>query len=266
MDKDKIKTIINSNKKSPGNMPVNLKGFNWGAFLLTFIWGIPHKAWITLWAIPLIWFQLPFGLNWVLLFALQIYCGIKGNDWAYAVDYKKTEYEFKMKQIKWTIFAFALQLIIPACFFTVLTLFAAKSPENLTDFVQNAQCKIAADKITSKFRSINVTKETTEDELAKDFANQFTMAENEGNMVKFAIGQNKTGVNSELYYIRFIKSGSICSIKNQNCRIESGYLFPPEVYEQTKDCTFFYDNSKRVVPSEETAKNIKKGCNIFKYL
>lgn len=266
MDKNKIKTILNSNGKSPDDMPVSLKGFNWGAFLLTFIWGIPHKAWITLWAIPLIWFQLPLGLNWVLLLALQIYCGIKGNDWAYAVDYQKSEYEFKMKQIKWTIFAFALQFVIPVCFFTILILFAVKSPDNFTDFIQNAQCKIAADKISSKFRLINVTEKITEEELAKDFAKQFTTAQSEGNTVKFTVGQTKAGVNSELYYIRFIKTGNICTIENQNCRIESGYLFPPEIYEQTKECTFFYDNMKNFTPSKNTAENIKKGYNIFKYL
>ena len=34
------------------DLPPELKDFNWGALLLTFIWGIKHRAWITLLAIP----------------------------------------------------------------------------------------------------------------------------------------------------------------------------------------------------------------------
>ena len=50
------------------NIPKELNEFNWGAFLLTFIWGIKHKAWITLLAIPLIYFQ---SFDYILLLKIN---------------------------------------------------------------------------------------------------------------------------------------------------------------------------------------------------
>lgn len=264
MDNDKIREIYRQYINSPNDMPAALKGFNWGAFLLTFIWGIPHKAWATLWAIPLIWFQLPLGLNWILLLGLQVWCGIKGNEWAYKIDYKKSNYEFKMKQIKWTIFALALQLLLPVFFIVPHILFVQKSPDNLTDFAQNAQCKISYEKIKQKFRYVGIIPQMSENEIAGSFAKNFKNAEAEDNTVKFGI--SGTGVSTELYYIRFIKPDVSCRLEKQNCRIESGYLLAPEIYEQTRECKFYFDYAKNLIPAEQTKDNIEKGYNIFKYL
>ena len=53
-----------------GPVPEEIKGWNWGAFWLTWIWGIAHNVWISLLVFCLwpIW---------------MIVLGIKGNEWAW---------------------------------------------------------------------------------------------------------------------------------------------------------------------------------------
>lgn len=266
MDIEKIKQIIN-NHESGSEMPVELKGFNWGAFLLTFIWGIKYKAWITLLAIPLIWFQLPLGLNWILLTVLQVYCGIKGNEWAYsAVGRRQSNYEFKMTQIKWAIFGFGLQIITPMIILSILCLFIFKSEKNPMDLVQNAQCKTAYENLKKGLPKVDV--KLSDSEIAEQFAKNFKDARPEYNSVNFYVNSN--GQNVDLYYIRFSKEDrKSCSLGRQNCKIESGFLLPEEIlsaFDTVNECVFYFDNYKNIFPTEQTKINIQKGYNILKYL
>ena len=84
------------NNKNITDIPSELKDFNWAAFLLTFIWGFKYNAWITFLAIPLIIFQMPLGFNWFLLAILQLYCGFKGNEWAYKKNYWMKSKDFRI--------------------------------------------------------------------------------------------------------------------------------------------------------------------------
>lgn len=65
-------------------------GWNWGAFFLTFIWGVGNRVWIALLAI------VP-GINIVMAIILGIY----GNDWAYGKNRYLSEAEFKKNQKLW---------------------------------------------------------------------------------------------------------------------------------------------------------------------
>ena len=69
-----------------------LRKWNWGAFLLTWIWGIGNRVWIGLLAlIPIV------GL--VMMFVLAI----KGNQWAWEKkDWRDIEH-FHKTQRKWAI-------------------------------------------------------------------------------------------------------------------------------------------------------------------
>ncbi len=261
MDKEKIRQILDD-ANNRYDMPVSLKGFNWGAFLLTFIWGIRYKAWITLLAIPLMWFQLPLGLNWILLLVLQLYCGIKGNEWAYRFDYNKSEYDFKMTQIKWAIFGFSLQFILPMILLFVVCLLVFKIKENPMDFAQNAQCKVAYDKLQKGLSGVNI--QGSENAIAQQFAKKFKDANAVENSVNFFLEASSP---IDLYYIKFEKpDGEICSLSSQNCKIESGFVLPPEAFETINECVFYFDNYKTIFPTEQTKINIQKGYNIFKYL
>ena len=55
-------------------IPPEIKGWNWGALLLTWIWGIGNRVWISLVClIPIVLVQLVFA----------IFLGAKGNEWAW---------------------------------------------------------------------------------------------------------------------------------------------------------------------------------------
>ena len=118
------------------------KRFNWGAFALTWIWGLGNKVWITLIIIPL-WLLFGFGagladamgiltstyksilmivLNLILL-GLQIWFGINGNKWAWKKKkYKSVESFHKVQRI-WA--CVALTFILIDIVYTAMTTFPA---------------------------------------------------------------------------------------------------------------------------------------------
>ena len=84
-------------------LPPELKEWNWGAFWLSWIWGIRNRTWISfLVFIP--WF----GLVWV------FFLGAKGNKWAWQnqkwdsfEQYKKSQHRWA----KWGLIIFIIGLI-----------------------------------------------------------------------------------------------------------------------------------------------------------
>lgn len=246
-------------------LPNELKGFNWGAFLLTFIWGIRFRAWITLIAVPLIWFQLPLGLNWILFTILQIYCGIKGNEWAYQVDWWKTPRDFQNTQIKWAAAAVALSIIVPVAVLGIAARFVQKSADNPLKLVENAQCTVSYSKIKHGLPKITLsTGSISQSELANQFASNFKNTKVEGNTVTFTM--NDSGNQLALYSITFSKMGSnLCSISEKNCIITTSYTMPQNVMG-TRDCIFYFDSQGKIEPDEATKNALDMGLNIFKYL
>lgn len=257
---DEIRKIYRQNQSFQNDLPNEVKGFNWAAFLLTFIWGIPHKVWITLVAIPLIWFQLPFGINWLLLLVFQLYCGIRGNEWAFRANNYKSGYEFRISQIKWTIFAILLNIAVP--FIILLFVFVCVKKVDFNEFIQNAQCSVVYKRLKSKtVRQISLK---SENQLAEDFARNFAEAKSDNNSVIFSLSEKDKSL--ELYYINFYKNSQKCSLVEQNCKIQSGFSVPTEIYEPTGECLFYFDDDFNIEPSEATKKSIQKGYNIFNYL
>jgi hypothetical protein len=73
-------------------IPAEIKGWNWGAFLLGGFWSIGNRVWIGLLSfIPYIGF-------WV-----KIYLGIKGNELAWKNKRWNSIEQFKSAQRKWAI-------------------------------------------------------------------------------------------------------------------------------------------------------------------
>jgi hypothetical protein len=72
--------------------PADVKRWNWGAFLLTWIWGIGNQVWIALLAlVPIVGF--------VMMFVL----GVKGNEWAWKKRRWDSVESFHRTQRKWAI-------------------------------------------------------------------------------------------------------------------------------------------------------------------
>lgn len=71
-------------------VPKEIKGWNWGAFGLTWIWGAYHGVWISLLSfIPVVGFFI-----WIIL-------GIKGNEWAWRARKWESVEAFQLSQKNW---------------------------------------------------------------------------------------------------------------------------------------------------------------------
>ena len=86
--------------------PAEVRGWNWGAFFLTWIWGIGNSVWIALLAL------IP-GVSLIMMFVL----GAKGNEWAWKAKSWSSVEDFRSTQRKWTIaglivFAIGVLLVI----------------------------------------------------------------------------------------------------------------------------------------------------------
>ena len=74
-----------------GPMPAELHGWNWGAFCLTWIWGIANSSYLAFLCF------IPF-VNVIMVFIL----GAKGNEWAWTHRKFESVAQFKAVQKAWT--------------------------------------------------------------------------------------------------------------------------------------------------------------------
>ncbi len=107
-----------------GDVPAELRGgWNWGAFSLSFIWGLNHKAYLTL----LIFLTLVCGLfAWL---PLSVWYGIKGNEWAWQGRRFDSIEHFRQVQriwMYWGIGVFVLDIVLFIAYIAfVFTMFAS---------------------------------------------------------------------------------------------------------------------------------------------
>lgn len=81
--------------------PSNLHKFNWGAFWLTWIWGVCNGVWISLLCF------IPF-----LGFIMQFVLGFKGNEWAWEEQkHSKSASDFESSQSSWATAGWVILLI-----------------------------------------------------------------------------------------------------------------------------------------------------------
>jgi hypothetical protein len=84
-------------QSDPAAAPAKLKGWNWGAFLLSWVWGLGNKTYIALLAL------IP-GVNVVMAFVL----GAKGNQWAWQNRRWVSEVQFWQVQKLWSAFGWGM--------------------------------------------------------------------------------------------------------------------------------------------------------------
>jgi hypothetical protein len=90
---------VQLNLENQKPIPDGVKGWNWGAFMLTWIWGICNGTLISLLAL------IP-GVHFIMMFVL----GIKGNEWAWANKNWDSVEQFHRAQRKWATWAVCLWL------------------------------------------------------------------------------------------------------------------------------------------------------------
>ena len=104
-------------------VPVEIKGWNWGAFMYNIFWGIGNKTYLPLLClIPL------FNFIWIFV------CGFKGNEWAWQKgDYTDVE-TFKAVQATWNragLVQFILTIAILVLYFLLfVVLFSSVLNQN----------------------------------------------------------------------------------------------------------------------------------------
>ncbi len=81
-------------------MPVELRKWNWGAFFLSWIWGIANKTYIALLAL------IPF-VNVIMIFVL----GAKGSEWAWQNREWESVEQFQKVQKAWAVWGLILFLV-----------------------------------------------------------------------------------------------------------------------------------------------------------
>jgi len=90
-------------------LPPELKGWNWGAFFLNWIWGIGNGTYIAfLMFVPLV--------NFVMLFVL----GAKGNEWAWQNKQWRDVDHFKSVQRKWAFSSLGILGVFFPLFFMLI--------------------------------------------------------------------------------------------------------------------------------------------------
>lgn len=99
-------------------MPPEIRGWNWGAFLLTWIWGIGNNVWISLLTLLSI---IPY-VGWLIMLAMRIILGIKGNEWAWKNKKWQSVEHFKQTQRKWAWWGLGFILLYIALMLAVAVL------------------------------------------------------------------------------------------------------------------------------------------------
>lgn len=97
-------------------LPEELKGFNWGAFLLNWIWAIGHSTWLGLIAL------VPY-----VGFIMAIVLGFKGNEWAWQNRKWDSVEHFKATQKVWTLWGIGIVVVSIVLTFVLVILGAAVS-------------------------------------------------------------------------------------------------------------------------------------------
>ena len=93
-------TVYSANTSGLGSraiVPPDLGDFNWGAFLLTWIWGIGNNVWISLLALLGI---LPY-IGWIAQIAMAIILGLRGSEWAWQSKRWENLEHFRKTQRSW---------------------------------------------------------------------------------------------------------------------------------------------------------------------
>jgi hypothetical protein len=79
------------------SVPTEITGWNWGGFLLTWIWGTGNNVWISFISLLGI---IPY-IGWAIELTMRIILGIRGNEWAWQNKHWESIEHFKKTQRTW---------------------------------------------------------------------------------------------------------------------------------------------------------------------
>lgn len=213
-------SVINNSGDKNAQLPSVLKKFNWGAFLLSFIWGIGNKSYITLISLPIA--LLPVLGNLINL-GLGIWYGVKGNEWAWQNKRWTDINNFNRVQKIWV----GAGLVIFILLTFLSTVNTTNTLMNATSSVESkVKCKTAASYLDVIMSKNDVSRYNSTKELVGMFANEFNNPQVENNIIK---------VNGFTFAIN--KNGQ-CAANSTNCEFK--VITEPQV-----ECNYYlYDGGK----------------------
>lgn len=100
-------------------VPDEIKGWNWGAFWLNWIWSIGNQVWIGL-------------LSLVIGIIMAIILGVKGNEWAWQNRKWVSVEQFKETQKKWAMWGWiylGITVIITVLIMVISGMIAMKAAQ-----------------------------------------------------------------------------------------------------------------------------------------
>ena len=105
IDENKNVDLKNNSGQGPNSPVLDIvsKKFNWGAFLLNWIWGLGNRTFITLVIFLVGVFGIIPGLGIIAGLGCNIWFGIKGNEWAWQNKRWESIEQFHLVQKKWAI-------------------------------------------------------------------------------------------------------------------------------------------------------------------
>ena len=137
----KRKPFVNtSGQGAKAKVPQSVKdNFNWGAFFLSWIWGLGNKTYITL--INIVLFFIP-----LVNLGVAIWFGIKGNEWAWRNKRFEGINQFHENQKGWATAGIIFFIIfIPVCLFLFtagFTFYSVKSVMDNPEKLDNSLAKL----------------------------------------------------------------------------------------------------------------------------
>ena len=89
-------------RSNADSVPAEIKGWNWGAFFFSWIWGVCNGLYWPMFSILAMF--IPYAGLFISL-GVQIALGLNGNEWAWKAKHWPSVAEFKRVQRKWAIAA-----------------------------------------------------------------------------------------------------------------------------------------------------------------
>ncbi len=138
-------------------IPEEIKKWNWGAFLLNWIWGLRNNTYIALLMfVPILNFIIPF------------YLGFKGNELAWRNKKWESLEEFIKIQKKWAMWGIIIIILLLVINIAIFTIAASKVNFFETVKVANYISKEALDVVQANEEAVNLFGEPIKNELGRE--------------------------------------------------------------------------------------------------
>lgn len=214
-----------STENTPKNLDISktdLKKWNWGAFWLTWIWGIGNKCWLTFWAfIPY------FNIIWMFV------CGFKGNEWAWENKNWASVEEFQRVQKKWATVSNIIGIVSIILSISLLGLASFLEDSNLNITSVLSQCSAPENYEEAEY--------SENDEYIGTYnATKYTCNnENYNQVIKF----KKDDKSSEETYAFRVETDEHAGNGGENFKYEIGRIVIDTVNPNSDKCTYNYNGN-----------------------